>query len=256
MGSRVCAWAAGTRWRWWWSGCKLNGFETEDGRMDSQRTRAPSTVLDNGYPTSDGRPMAETDLHRDLMVDLIETLKDWFAADPQTYVSGNILLFYEPGNKRRHVSPDVLVVRGVPKRQRDNYLAWEEGKAPDLVIEVTSKTTRTEDSRQKSELYRTVLRVPEYFLFDPRAEYLDPPFQGFRLRRGRYVAIKPVAGRLASEVIGLHLEKDGNQLRLWDPIAGRRVLTPGEARADAEAGRKQAEAEAARLRRELEELKR
>ncbi|HJZ92278.1 MAG TPA: Uma2 family endonuclease [Gemmataceae bacterium] len=193
--------------------------------------------------------MAETDLHRDLMVDLIETLKDWFAADPQTYVSGNILLFYEPGNKRRHVSPDVLVVRGVPKRQRDNYLAWEEGKAPDLVIEVTSKTTRTEDSRQKSELYRTILRVPEYFLFDPRAEYLDPQFQGFRLRRGRYVAIKPIAGRLPCEVIGLHLEKDGNQLRLWDPIAGRRVPTPGEARA-------LAEAEAARLRQELEKLKR
>jgi Uma2 family endonuclease len=111
--------------------------------MSSQLTREPATVLGNGYPTSDGRPMAETDLHRDLMVDLIETLKNWFAADPQTYVSGNILLFYEPGNKRRHVSPDVLVVRGIAKLRRDNYLVWEEGKAPDLVIEVTSKTTRT-----------------------------------------------------------------------------------------------------------------
>jgi Putative restriction endonuclease len=124
------------------------------------------------------------------------------------------------------------------------------------VIELTSASTRKEDSRDKSELYRTILRVPEYFLFDPRTEYFDPPFQGFRLRRGRYVAIKPVSGRLPSEVIGLHLEKDGNQLRLWDPIASRRVLTPAEARAEAEVGRMQAQAEAARLRQELEDLKR
>jgi hypothetical protein len=54
----------------------------------------------------------------------------------------------------------------------------------------------------------------------------------------------------------LHLEKDGNQLRLWDPIASRRVLTPAEARAEAEVGRMQAQAEAARLRQELEDLKR
>ena len=47
------------------------------------------------YPTSDGRPMAETDFHRQLMTALIETLEDWYAAAPDTYVSGNLLLFYE-----------------------------------------------------------------------------------------------------------------------------------------------------------------
>ncbi len=77
------------------------------------------------YPTSDGRPMAETDLHRTLMLDLIETLKLRYVDDADTYVSGNLLIFYEQGNKRRHVSPDVFVVKGVPKRQRLNYLVWE-----------------------------------------------------------------------------------------------------------------------------------
>jgi Uma2 family endonuclease len=217
--------------------------------MNAPITQKPVVIRGNGYPTSDGRPVAETDLHRDLMLDLIETLKEWFAADPQTYVSGNILLFYEEGNKHKHVSPDVLVVRGVPKHRRDNYLVWEEKKAPDLAIELTSASTRAEDTRGKSELYRTVLKVPEYFLFDPKAEYLSPPFQGYRLRRGRYVSIKPVDGRLPSEVIGLHLERDGNQLRLWDPVASRRVPTSAEAR-------RAMEAENERLRRELEELKR
>ena len=200
--------------------------------------------------------MAETDLHRNLMVELIDTLKDWFAQDAMTYVSGNILLFYEPGKKRRHVSPDVLLVRGIPKQDRDNYLVWEEGKSPDFVIEVTSKTTRREDVTFKRELYQKTLRVTEYFLFDPRAEYLKPPFQGFELRRGKYVAIAPVDGRIPSRVIGLHLEREGYRLRLWDPKTRVRVPTRSEALAAAEAAQTEAEAENVRLRRELEELRR
>src|SRR5436305_13190373 len=87
------------------------------------------------YPTSDGKPMAETDVHRQNMVDLIETLQDRYADDPDVYVSGNLLLFYNEGDRRTHVAPDVFMVRGVPKLPpRENYLVWEEGKAPDVVI--------------------------------------------------------------------------------------------------------------------------
>lgn len=170
------------------------------------------------YPTSDGKPMAETDLHRQVMVDLIETLQAYFAADPLVYVSGDLLLFYEEGNPRRHVAPDVFVVRGVPKLPpRDHYLLWREGKGPDVVIEVTSKTARRVDQTKKRTLYREVLQVPEYFQFDPTEDYLKPPLQGHRLIAGQYVAIEPVAGRLPSLGLGLHLERDGASLRLYDP---------------------------------------
>jgi len=98
----------------------------------------------NGYPTSDGKPMAETDWHRDLMLQLIETLKVRYEADPTVYVSGNLLVFYDRGNKRRHVSPDVFVVFGVRKARRPNYLVWEERKGPDVVIELTSSSTRAD----------------------------------------------------------------------------------------------------------------
>ena len=64
-------------------------------------TRRTSADREVEYPTSDGRPMAETDVHRQDMVDLIETLQDYFAAEPNVYVTGNLLLFYERGNKRR-----------------------------------------------------------------------------------------------------------------------------------------------------------
>src|SRR3954453_18045282 len=125
-------------------------------------------LLKNGYPTSDGKPMAETDTHRRLRNALIEILMAFYQAQPRVYVSGNLLLFYEPGNKRRHVSPDVFVVRGVPKGIRENYILWEEGKGPDVVIELTSSSTRKDDVKGKFRLYRDVLKVPEYFLFDPK----------------------------------------------------------------------------------------
>jgi Uma2 family endonuclease len=216
------------------------------------------------YPTSDGKPMAETELHARDMIDLIETLRDHFAADPDVYVWGNLLLYYKEGDASKSVAPDVFFVRGVPKEPpRDTYLLWREGKGPDVVIEVTSKSTRRDDEEKKLALYRDVLKVPEYFLFDPTEEYLRPSLKGYRLRRRRYVPIEPVLGRLPSEVLGLHLERDGTQLRLFNPVTGRRLLTPREraslaeaALLNAETRARLAEAENERLRREVEELRR
>ena len=192
--------------------------------------------------------MAETDRHRDLMVALIKILQAFFASDPLVYVSGNLLIFYIPGDRRRHVSPDVFVVKRVGKHQRLNFLVWEEGKGPDLVIELTSASTRREDLQFKFRLYQDTLRVQEYFLFDPFGDYLEPALQGYRLRKGRYARIRPLKGRLPSQVLGLHLEQHGHDLRLLDPAAGLWLPTPEEKIA-------QGEAEIQRLRRELEELR-
>jgi Uma2 family endonuclease len=223
------------------------------------------------YPTTDGKPMAETDLHRDDMVDTIQTLQDSFADRPRVYVSGNLLLYYEEGNRRKHVAPDVLVTIGIDKEpRRDYYLVWKEGKAPDFVGEITSKTTKREDQRTKLAIYRDILQVREYVLFDPRAEYLKPPLQGFRLAGGNYVPIEPVDGRLPSEILSLHLERDGERLRLFDPATGQYLLTRLErqeaAERRAEEERRRAEAAIAdqrrlaeeneRLRREIEALRR
>jgi Uma2 family endonuclease len=212
----------------------------------------------NGYPTTDRRPMAETDWHRVLMIALIQTLENWFADRPMVYVSGNLLIFYVPGDKRRHVSPDVFVVKGAAKHQRPNYLIWQEGKGPDLVIELTSSSTRSEDVNKKFHLYQDTLKVREYFLFDPLEDYLEPRLRGYRLRRGKYVPILAVRGRLPSKVLGLHLEPKGANLRLYNPTTRQWLPTSEEraVRAEAErdqerAARQQVEAELARLRREL-----
>jgi Uma2 family endonuclease len=202
--------------------------------------------------------MAETDRHYHLMVELRQALEDLFANEPDIYVSGNLLVFYEEGNKRRHVSPDVFVVFGIPKHERPNYLLWEEGRGPNVVIELTSSSTRKEDTGKKLKLYQDVLKVPEYVLFDPFGDYLKPRFQGFRLVQGKYKQMQLKDGRLHSRQLGLIIEPDGKTLRLVDPETGERLATRAESRRAAEQqvqaekqARLAAEAEIERLRSEL-----
>jgi hypothetical protein len=157
----------------------------------------------------------------------------------------------------------VFVTKGVEKRERENYLVWEEGQPPHVVIELTSSSTKSEDTKKKLKLYQDTLKVREYFLFDPNGDYLKPRLQGHRLRKGVYQPIAEVAGRLPSQVLGLHLERDGNTLRLWNPDTNAWLLTPqerieqGEKRAQQEAeARQKAERELERALRELDELRR
>ncbi len=179
------------------------------------------------YPESDGKPMAETPVHMQVMWDVINMLMAWFTHNPLVYVWGNMFLYYVQGNPKKNVSPDVMVVKGVDKdRERRVFKVWDEnGRTPSVTIEISSRKTRREDTVTKFTLYQDVLKVREYFLFDPFGEYLDPPLKGYRLRGGVYQPIRAVAGRLPSLELGLHLEANGQQLRLWDPSTGQWLAT-------------------------------
>jgi Uma2 family endonuclease len=216
-----------------------------------------STLREIYYPESDGKPMAETPLHMLVMWTTIQTLIDWFDADPNVYVWGNMFLYYVKGDIKKNVSPDVFVAKGVDKHKyRTTFKTWEEKSKPRLVVEVTSRKTKKEDLSEKFVKYRDELKVPEYFLFDPRGEYLKKQrLRGFRLRGGEYVPIKEVDGRLPSKVLGLHLEAVGEELRLWNPLTKSYLPTPEEKLAQLEAARQRAVAENEQLRREIESLK-
>lgn len=224
------------------------------------------------YPESDGKPMAESDVHLAVMMHLVQGLRDHFADDPAVYVAGNLLLYYEEG-KRASVAPDLFVVRGVPKGERDTYLLWREGKGPCFVLEVTSKSTRDEDLSTKKVLYRR-LGVEEYVLFDPRGEYLEPRFQGLRLATGPTRDYRPIPlaadGSLISRTLGVAFHPEGKSLRMTDLATGQPLLGFGdwkaraqeaevrvaeEAAARAAAEERAAQAEA-RLRELTEELER
>ncbi len=203
------------------------------------------------YPESDGQPVAETDVHRQLMFELISMLQAFFRDDPHVYISGNLFLYYQEGNPRQVVAPDVFVVLGVPDQLRRIYKLWEEGVVPAVVFELTSRSTRREDLRSKYDLYER-LGMREYFLFDPLDEYLRPPLQGYRLHQGRYRPLAVEAdGALRSAALGLALHARGEQLRLYDPERQRWLPMPQEetvARQVAEERALLAEAEVARLR--------
>jgi Uma2 family endonuclease len=217
------------------------------------------------YPESDGKPMAETEVHIDVLIYLREALKDYFRDAPQVYVAGNMLLYYEEGNPAACVAPDVFVVQGVAKRERWTYRVWEEGQPPTVVFEITSRASRLEDMGTKRALY-AMLGVREYFLYDPLDDYLRPPLQGFRLKQGEYERVPPGnEGALVSQALSLELRVEERQLRVVKPSTGERLLTPAEAQAArrteadarqaAEARAALAEAELDRLRGELARLR-
>src|SRR5262249_42551464 len=147
----------------------------------------------------DGKPMAESDLHADVMVYCKTALRLHFADQPDVYVSGNNFVYFEQGNPQAVVSPDCYVVFGVGMRFRDTYQVWKEGgKLPDVVIEITSKKTRKDDVTRKAPLYAR-LEVGEYIQFDPTGDYLSPPLQGQKLVNGQYEPIPLVNNRIVSE---------------------------------------------------------
>jgi Uma2 family endonuclease len=181
------------------------------------------------YPESDGQPMAETDIHRDLMAELIAELDDYFQDEPNVYVSGNLLLYYEKGNPKKNVAPDVFVVKGISKEQRRIYKLWEEGKAPDLVIELSSRKTWGDDLQKKWRLYAR-LGVQEYYLFDPEYDYLEPPFRAYWLEDGEYEEVEVQEGRVKSQALGLEIVDTGSTLRFFDPSTDAFLPTRDEIR--------------------------
>jgi Uma2 family endonuclease len=179
--------------------------------------------VDIEYPESDGLPMGETDLHRWWMIRLADLLR-WRYHGQRVYVSGNLLIYPEEGNNVRHVSPDCFVVLDCEPGFRRTYKLWEEGKAPDVVIEVTSNSTRRQDEDDKPTLY-AAMGVREYFLYDPTSDYLDPPLQGYRFVKQRPTLIRPnSAGALESRCLGV----EGAELVMTDQKSGARLLTKAE----------------------------
>ena len=228
----------------------------------------PLTIF---YPESDGKQMGETDWHRNLMAHLIDTLKIHFQARPDVYVTGNIMFYYVEGNPQKSISPDVMVCFGVEKKLRRTYKLWAEGRAPSVVIEISSRATWDEDLKKKLSLYAQ-MGVPEYYVFDPEYDYLKEPLLVYRLINGAYVKLKVVNGSIYSPILDLELVDTGETLRLRDPRTGEWLLSAAEehealqyeqearqheqaARMREQAAREAAEAEVARLRAELEKLR-
>jgi Uma2 family endonuclease len=195
-------------------------------------------------PYSDGEEM-ESKRHVRQYTLLVETLDDAWAARDDYFCAGNMFVYYSALQAKRKDfrGPDVFVVTDVPRRERKSWVAWEEdGRLPDVCIEITSETTEAVDRGEKMRIYGRVWHTAEYFLFDPFAGTLE----GYELDAvsGDYVRKMPREdGDLDVRKLGLRLgvrpgrfgEMGGDWLR-WIDAHGR-VLETGAERAKHEAAR-------------------
>lgn len=196
-------------------------------------------------------PPLESDLHRDLIDLLIACLKWQWQDRDDYYVSGNLTIYFSEDHitTRDFRGPDVFVVLGTTPQPRRSWMVWvEQGKYPNLIIELLSNSTARVDRTLKKKLYQDTFRTPEYFWFHP--ETLE--FKGFRLMGGSYRAIKPNAhGWLWSQQVELFLGIHDSSLRLFT-AAGHLVPTPTE-RAEQEHQRAEQEHQRAEQERERAE---
>ncbi|MFN8557354.1 MAG: Uma2 family endonuclease [Dehalococcoidia bacterium] len=207
----------------------------------------PPAPTEDDLPYSDGIPM-ESIRHVLQMYLLMDTLTYSWRERDDLFVGGNMFVYYSPDQllNEDFRGPDVFVVTGARRRERKSWLVWQEGKAPDVVIELLSPTTAHRDRTEKKEIYRDRLRVTVYVLYDPYTAELE----GYVLRDGAYEPIMagPV-GQLPCAPLGLSLvrwdgEWKGEEARWlrWATADGTLLPTPIE---DAdEAGARADEAEA------------
>ncbi len=126
-------------------------------------------------PYDDGEPM-ESQRHRKQMDLLIEALELSWKDRDDVFVSGNMAIYFSElqAKKNDFRGPDVFVVLDTVRRERKSWVVWQEdGRTPDVVIELLSETTEKVDRTDKMRIYAKLLHVPEYYLFDPFTGVLE-----------------------------------------------------------------------------------
>jgi Uma2 family endonuclease len=225
-----------------------------------QRIWVPD-VPDIELPSEDGEPL-ESHWHH-LQINLLgDMLHQHWRWRTDFFAGGNMFVYYslQQARTRDYKGPDFFVVTGVDgARPRPSWIIWQEdGRYPDVIVELLSPTTKAADLGSKKDLYERVFKTQEYFCVDPD----DHMLRGWQLEKMRYVPLQPdTRGWLWSETLQLWLGQQESSfqgmsaiwLRFFDP-SGTLVPTAEEA-AEAERSRAEAaEAENARLRAELARL--
>ncbi|HEY9874184.1 MAG TPA: Uma2 family endonuclease [Candidatus Obscuribacterales bacterium] len=215
--------------------------------------KAPEDVI---FPPSDllsDEPPLETDLHLRQMMLLIKCL-EWLWRDrTDFFASGNLTIYYSPRQRKSEDfrGPDFFVVLGTQRKSRKSWIVWEEdGKYPNVIVEILSDKTAATDRGLKKQIYQDIFRTPDYFWFDP----YTLEFAGFYLVSGHYQPLEPhPQGWLWSQQLELYLGVNERKLRFFT-AEGQLVELPEEA-AEAERQQKElAQQRAERLAAKLREL--
>ncbi|MBG1269632.1 Uma2 family endonuclease [Nostoc sp. WHI] len=210
------------------------------------------------YPSSDGEPLAESYVHLYVLLATLEVLRQYLLGRQATVLS-NQFLYYAQGFPKLRVAPDVMVIFNVAPGGRDNYKIWQEGQVPVVIFEMTSEGTRNQDTGFKKTLYEQ-LGVLEYWLFDPKGEWIKEQLKGYRLRGEVY---EPITDSRC-EPLQLRLQIEGQLISFYREDTGEKLLIPEElaealkqerlAKEQAQEQVKQAESQVERLKEHLRSL--
>ncbi|MBD2431404.1 MULTISPECIES: Uma2 family endonuclease [Fischerella] len=172
-------------------------------------------------------PPLETYFHLQQMLLLLKCLDWWWRDRTDFFAAGNLTIYYSPRQRKsEHFrGPDFFLVLGTERKPRKSWVVWEEeGKYPNLIIELLSSSTAATDKGLKKQIYQDIFRTPEYFWFDPN----NLEFAGFILVGGTYQPIEPnPQGWLWSQQLNLFLGVDQEKLRFFT-AEGELVPTPEE----------------------------
>jgi Uma2 family endonuclease len=185
------------------------------------------------YPSGDGTPLAETFAHVYAILMTLEVLRQYLEGQQAT-VLANQFFYYAQGSKLR-VAPDVMVIFGVEPGGRDSYILEQEGAIPSVIFEMTSPGTKNEDKGKKKDLYAR-LGVSEYWLFDPKGEWIKDKLDGYRLISveedgklvNRYVPITDGT----SQPLGLRLVVEESLIGFYRLDNSQKLLIPSELAAE------------------------
>ena len=238
-------------------------------------TRSATSIV---YPETDGMPLPDGEYQAPLYRRVVGRLEVHFGGVPGARVNGDTFIYYVEGDPRRSVSPDCYVVfglsdvalRSLSLEGNNTYLLWEVGKAPDFVLEIGSKSTANADLVRKRELYAEI-GVGEYWRYDATGgAFYGEPLVGEVLVEGEYRRLEMVReadGRVwsHSEALNLDLWWVDGELRFWDPVVDRWLLSQEEERdgrlvaetraSEEQAARLTAESRVAELEAELRRLR-
>lgn len=173
-------------------------------------------------------PEMESSLHYMQLLRLVTSL-EWAWRERDDFFIGANLTVYFSRQQLKHRDfrgPDFFLVKNTSREPRTSWVVWEEdGRYPDLIIELLSDSTATVDRTLKRQIYAERFHTPEYFYFSPDT----CEFAGFRLNFNHYEPIEPNReGWLWSEILGFYLGVDQGQLRYFS-LEGTLMPTPDEA---------------------------
>src|SRR5689334_6767983 len=158
-------------------------------------------IFDDGVPLESNR-------HRIGMNTLIRSLQHAWADRNDYFTGGNMFIYYSSAQvkNRDFRGPDFFVVLDIDgSYPRQGWVVWDEnGRYPDVIVELLSESTQEVDKGAKKNLYERIFHTRNYFIFDP---FDANSLQGWQLDSSqKYQPLQlDSRGWLWCEALGLYL---------------------------------------------------